>query len=200
MTAFFHFESDPIENFLKCYAMAEEKVLHDPHAITLATVSDQGHPSLRTVYYKGMVRDGFSFYTNYDSQKGSELHFNPRVAALFFWSQLEQQVRIEGTAEKMTRPESEAYFKTRPRLSQLGAWASHQSQVIQSYEDLQRRVQEFDKQFEGQDVPCPQNWGGFRILPLKIEFWFGKKGRLHERYVYERKDLKSSWLRSLRSP
>lgn len=169
----------------------------DPTAMSLATVSNSGLPSVRTVLFKGLVRNGFSFYTNYESQKGRELVEHPQTGLLFHWSFLEQQVRIEGTAEKLTRSESEAYFRSRDRLSQIGAWASEQSREIPDPNWLIKRFEEFEKKFPDQ-VPCPPHWGGFRVEPRAMEFWFGRPGRLHERYVYERQA--SGWRKSRKSP
>ncbi len=200
MSASFDFSIDPFAHFQEHFSKAEKLISKDPNAMSLATVSASGLPSVRTVLFKGVVRGGFSFYTNFESAKGQDLIATKKAALLFYWPSMDMQIRLEGPVEKLTRAESEAYFNTRPRLSQLGAWASHQSQKISDHETLERRVQELDRQYEGQPVPCPNNWGGFHLLPLRMEFWFARQGRLHERYVYERKDLKSSWETSLRAP
>ena len=196
----FDFKKDPFENFTELFLLAEKKIAKDHNAMSLATCDMNGQPSVRTVFYKGMVRNGFSFYTNYQSQKSEELLQTGKAALLFYWSDFDIQVRIAGAVEKLTREESEKYFATRPRLSQLGAWASHQSHQIASTQELQDKVQKMNEKFQGQDVPCPPHWGGFHVLPLEIEFWFGKQGRLHERYVYQRQGLSESWQRLQKSP
>jgi pyridoxamine 5'-phosphate oxidase len=200
MSASFNFSIDPFDHFDEYFSQAKKLVPKDPNAMSLATVSPEGQPSVRTVLYKGLVRGGFSFYTNYESPKAQQLITAGKAALLFYWPSMDIQIRLEGPVAQLTRAESEDYFKTRPRLSQLGAWASHQSQKITDHETLERRVLELDKQFEGQSIPCPNNWGGFHLLPLKFEFWFARQGRLHERYVYERAHLKANWETSIRSP
>ncbi|MEZ0391309.1 MAG: pyridoxamine 5'-phosphate oxidase [Pseudobdellovibrionaceae bacterium] len=200
MAASFDFKLDPFKHFELLFAEAAAKIPKDSNAMSLATVSAEGVPSARTVLFKGIVRNGFSFYTNYESPKARDLISTKKAALLFFWPSLDRQIRLEGAVEKLTREESEVYFETRPRLSQLGAWASHQSEKIKDHEELERRVQEFDQKFQNQKVPCPPYWGGFHLLPLKFEFWFARSGRLHERYVFERADLQSSWETSVRSP
>lgn len=200
MSASFDFSLDPFAHFQEQFSQAQKLISKDPNAVSLATVSESGQPSVRTVLFKGLVRGGFSFYTNYESAKAQDLLFAKKAAMLFYWPVMDVQVRLEGVVEKLTRAESEAYFNTRARLSQLGAWASRQSQKITDHETLERRVQELDKQFEGQSIPCPNNWGGFHLLPLKFEFWFARNGRLHERYVYERESLTAPWETSMRSP
>jgi len=166
--------------------------------MALATVNQKAQPSVRILYFKGLIRGGFSFYTNYNGQKSLEIADNPFVCANFFWVELAQQVRISGKAVKLTRAESEAYFATRARLSQLGAWASQQSEVIPNYQYFQDRLNEMEKKFSGQDVPCPPFWGGYHIIPQEFEFWFGHAGRLHERYVFHQKD--NAWQGFMRSP
>jgi pyridoxamine 5'-phosphate oxidase len=200
MSASFDFSLDPFAHFQEQFSIAQKSIPKDPNAMSLATVSSEGQPSVRTVLFKGLVRGGFSFYTNYESAKAQDLITSKRAGLLFYWSAMDVQVRLEGPVDKLTRAESEAYFVTRPRLSQLGAWASHQSQKISDHEALERRVLELDRQYEGQQIPCPNNWGGFHLLPLKFEFWFARKGRLHERYVYERESLAAAWETSIRSP
>lgn len=200
MSASFDLKRDPFEHFQELFQKAEAQVPKDPNAMSLATTSPEGVPSVRTVLFKGLIRSGFSFFTNYDSPKSHDLLSSRMAALLFYWPALDIQVRISGPVEKLTRAESEAYFQGRPRLSQLGAWASHQSQKIQSLEELEQRVEEFDEKYSAGPVPCPPHWGGFHVLPLKFEFWFGRVGRLHERYQYERRDLNSPWETSIRSP
>jgi len=200
MAASFDFKTDPFVHFEELFNEAQSKISKDPNAMSLATVSKAGVPSVRTVLFKGLIRKGFSFYTNYESPKAQDLIETGKAALLFYWPSLETQIRLEGLAAKLTRAESESYFASRPRLSQLGAWASHQSQKIKDHEELERRVIAFEEKFKGQNVPCPPYWGGFHLLPLKFEFWFARSGRLHERYVFERQELEGSWETSTRSP
>lgn len=194
----FNFNLDPITNFISLYEEAVDKKMPEPNAMALATVGINNKPSVRTVLYKGILRDGFSFFTNYQGRKAQDISQNPNVCVNFFWPLLERQIRIEGQAEKVTRAESENYFKSRTRVSQLGAWASEQSQRLSSLEALEMRFQELDKKFANQEVPCPPHWGGYIIVPELIEFWFGRQGRMHERYLYLRKG--SDWDRSFLNP
>lgn len=191
---------DPFENFEKIYSRAKSLIAKDPNAMQLATVSESDAPSLRTVLYKGMVRDGFSFYTNYESQKGKELAKNPKTSLLFYWPELDAQVRIDGVADKLTESESDEYFATRARISQIGAWASAQSREIPNHEELEKRHAELEQKFANGKVPRPPYWGGYRVLPLRIEFWFSREGRLHERYVYERSSPDAAWKTYMKSP
>lgn len=192
------FSKDPFEHFERLLKEAFEKKVPEANAMSLATVDAQGVPSVRIVYLKETSKGGFVFYGNYNSHKGHDIETNPHVCLNFHWPVLWQQVRITGVAEKISAEESDAYFATRARLSQIGAWASHQSEVIPDKEWLSRRVQEYEKQFDGQDVPRPPHWGGWRVVPQEIEFWFGLTGRLHERYVYRREG--GGWKTFLRSP
>ncbi|MBC7419635.1 MAG: pyridoxamine 5'-phosphate oxidase [Bdellovibrio sp.] len=194
----FDFKKDPLDNFLELFKEAQMKGIPDANAMALSTVNSENKPSVRIVLFKGMIRGGFSFFTNYDGRKAHDIENNKNIAATFFWSHLDRQIRIEGTVEKITHAESEAYFATRPRLSQLGAWSSHQSEKIESFEVLKNKINEIDLKFKGQNVPCPPHWGGFRIEASEIEFWFGRSGRLHERYVYQKNG--TTWNRFLRSP
>lgn len=194
----FNFNLDPIENFGILLNEAVEHKLPDPNAMSLATVNSDNKPSVRIVFYKGMIRDGFSFYTNYNGRKAQDIAHNNNVCVNFFWSQLERQVRIEGKAQKTTRAESEAYFKTRVRESQLGAWASEQSQPLESFETIEKRYQELNTKYANQDIPCPPHWGGYIIVPDMIEFWFGRTGRMHQRYRYQRNGI--SWTKSYLNP
>jgi pyridoxamine 5'-phosphate oxidase len=197
----FDFSLDPFIQFTQELSKAEGSLIKDFNAMFLATADSQNLPTVRTVLFKGIIRDGFSFYTNYNSPKSKALKENPKASALFFWPSLDQQIRIEGVVEMLTRQESEAYFATRPRLSQIGAWASNQSEEIQNLELLERKVRSYEQKYQGSEVPCPPHWGGWHLLPLKIEFWFGREGRLHERYVYERTALASQeWKKYLKAP
>lgn len=194
----FEFDLDPIENFNRLFEEAKKHPGVDPIIMTLATVDLQGKPNARIVLLKQVDQGEFVFYTNYESTKSIELTKNPNACLVFFWGPLAVQVRIDGKVTRVSREESEAYFKTRPRLSQLGAWASKQSEIIESYETLQQRMDAVTQQFEGKEVPCPENWGGFRVMPEFMEFWFGMEGRLHYRYIYENSG--SHWLRAMKSP
>ncbi len=197
----FDFKKDPIENFLVAYSEVQKKGVPDAHAMSLASVDPSTmKPSNRIVYYKGMIDGGLSFYTNYQGRKGQELEKNKFVCANFFWTHVDQQVRFDGYVEKLSETQSDNYFWSRPRLSQIGAWTSLQSQNLNSFDDFHQRFSDFEKKFQGQKVPRPPHWGGFQIVPLEIEFWFGRAGRLHERYVYSRSAVNQQWQRSLRFP
>lgn len=170
----------------------------DVNAMTLATVDASGQPSTRTVLLKGVDGRGFVFFTNYDSRKGSELAANPHAALTFFWPELERQVCVAGVVEKISRQESEAYFRSRPRGSQIGAWASKQSSVVTDRAALEKCWQEIATQFPG-DVPIPPNWGGFVLRPHRIEFWQGRPSRLHDRFSYT-KQQDGTWRLERLSP
>jgi len=195
-----HFVADPIQAFVQEFAGAVAEQVPQPEAMALATVNQQGTPAVRMVLYKGIIRGGFSFYTNYQSPKAEQLNSAGKASVVFFWPVLNQQVRVTGNIEKLSAAESEEYFQSRPRLSQIGAWASEQSQKITSLEELEAKVEALSKKFEGKPIPRPEHWGGYLLSPTIIEFWYGKEGRLHERYVYERSSLTSSWSHFLRSP
>ncbi len=192
------FNKDPFEQFEGLLKEAFAKQIPEANAMSVATVDQRGVPSVRIVYLKDVSQGGFVFYGNYNSHKGEDIDLNPNVCLNFHWPVIWQQVRITGKAVKISPEESDAYFATRARLSQIGAWASHQSSVIPDREWLARRVQEYEKQFEGQPVPRPPHWGGWRVIPEEIEFWFGLTGRLHERYIYQREG--NSWKTFMRSP
>lgn len=182
---------DPIVLFKQWLAEARalppERLL-EPTAFALATVGEEGQPSLRMLLLKDVDEDGFAFYTNLESRKGRELGANRRAAMTFHWATLERQVRIEGRVTPVTDEEADAYFATRARGSQIGAWASRQSRPMDRESDLDARVAEFEKKFDGQDVPRPPFWSGFRLEPDAIEFWTGKPSRLHERQLFIRDD------------
>jgi pyridoxamine 5'-phosphate oxidase len=183
---------DPILQFQNWLKQATEAGISEPTAMTLATTGADGQPSARIVLLKEVSQDGFVFYTNYESRKGRELAANPRAALVFYWPQLERQVRITGGVVKTSRSESEAYFQTRPRGSQLAAWASWQSAPIPDRNVLEARVEKLERKYAGVNVPLPPNWGGYRLRPESIEFWEGKPNRLHDRLRYTR-EAGRSW-------
>jgi pyridoxamine 5'-phosphate oxidase len=179
--------ADPIQQFEKWYAQARAAGLQEPGAVTLATVSPEGQPSARVVLIKEAGGRGFVFYTNYRSRKGRELTANPRAALVFYWPELSRQVRVTGQVTKTSSSETEAYFRTRPRGAQLGAWASWQSSEIPDRDVLERRVQKMESRFAGREIPPPPGWGGYRLRPETIEFWQARENRLHDRLQYSRK-------------
>ncbi|QDK38381.1 pyridoxamine 5'-phosphate oxidase [Bdellovibrio sp. NC01] len=189
---------DPFLHFERLLNEAGEKNVPEANAMTLATVDEKGVPSARIVYFKELSAGGFVFYGNYNSHKGHDISVNPNVCLNFHWPVLWQQIRITGKAEKISAAESDKYFRTRARLSQIGAWASNQSEELKHYDHLALRVQEYEKQFDGQEVPRPPHWGGWRVIPTEIEFWFGLTGRLHERYIYQK--TSSGWKTLMRNP
>ncbi len=160
----------------------------EPNAMVVSTVDRDGRPSSRVILLKGFDRDGFVFFTNYESKKAADLDSNPRVALHFFWQELERQINIIGSAAKIAREESEAYFASRPLESRIGAWASKQSSVLASRKELEDSVAEVRARFEGKDIPCPPFWGGYRVTPYRFEFWQGRQSRLHDRICYEQKN------------
>jgi pyridoxamine 5'-phosphate oxidase len=180
-------DRDPLKLFQLWLDEAIAAGIHLPEAMTLATATLDGKPSARLVLLKQANEHGFVFFTNYNSTKAGELDENPQAALVFYWPQLERQVRVEGKVERTSAAESDAYFKTRPRESQIGALASPQSEVIASREVLQQKVAELENLYEGREVDRPEHWGGYRLHPERIEFWKGRTGRLHDRISYERR-------------
>jgi pyridoxamine 5'-phosphate oxidase len=180
---------DPITQFEKWFGEALQADVNEPNAMNLATVSENGRPSARVVLLKALENKQFIFYTNYQSKKGKELDKNPACALTFFWPELERQVRVEGIASRVNTELSDVYFKSRPRESQIGAWASPQSVMIENRSILEQRLQDMEKKFKDQTVlPRPQQWGGYQIDPFEIEFWQGGPGRLHDRIEYIKAD------------
>jgi pyridoxamine 5'-phosphate oxidase len=178
--------TDPFAQFDTWFAEAQASEPNDPEAMALATADIAGNPSVRMVLLKSHGPDGFVFFTNEESEKGRELTENPSAALLFHWKSLRRQVRIEGEVERVSGRESDAYFATRSRDSQLGAWASRQSRPMENRETLERRYDEMKRRFEGRPVPRPDHWGGFRLVPRSFEFWQDRQHRLHERRRFER--------------
>lgn len=177
---------EPLEQFEHWFAEAKRAGVEVPEAMTLATADGEGVPSARMVLLKGAGEDGFVFYTGYGSRKSEELDQNARAALVFYWRPLGRQVRVEGSVERVSEPESAAYFATRPRGSQLAAWASQQSRPLGSRDELERRYAELEREYEDREVPLPPHWGGYRLRPEAIEFWEHRENRLHDRIRYTR--------------
>jgi pyridoxamine 5'-phosphate oxidase len=185
---------DPIAQFRIWFEDALAADLHEPNAMTLATATADGRPSARVVLLKGYDEQrGFVFYTNYEGRKARELEANPNAALVFYWAELERQVRIEGRVGRIPESESDAYYASRPRGSRLGAWASEQSRPVEGREVLEARLRELEREYEGQHVPRPPFWGGYRVEPEVVEFWQGRENRLHDRIVYRRAGDGGGW-------
>lgn len=191
-------DRDPIKQFQIWFNDAIAAQLPMPDAMTLATATPDGKPSARMVLLKQVDHDGFVFYTNYHSAKASQLDANPYAALVFYWTQLDRQVRVEGSVTRTSPEESRDYFRTRPRESQIGAWASEQSETIAGREVLEQRSLELETQYCDREIDCPEHWGGYRVKPERIEFWKSRIGRLHDRILYQR--TADSWTISRLAP
>jgi pyridoxamine 5'-phosphate oxidase len=191
---------NPFNRFGLLLEQARSTDLPEPTAVALATADASGMPSVRMVLLKGFSESGFVFYTNLQSRKSRELEENPRASLCFHWQPLESQVRVEGSVGQVTEEEADAYFASRPRGSQVGAWASLQSSPLSSYASLERRIEEIVERFADGPIPRPPFWSGFRLVPNRIEFWSGRASRLHEREVYTRESDGDEWSRHLLYP
>lgn len=191
-------DPDPIKQFAKWFGEAAEAEIRDVNAMSLATVRADGTPACRIVLLKAISDGGFVFYTNYSSAKARELEANPRAALTFYWVQFERQIRIDGSVHKTSRADSEEYFHSRPIGSQLGAWASNQSEVIANREAIETKLSEVTDRFGGSVIPLPDYWGGYRLMPDSIEFWQGRTNRLHDRLRYRREN--DGWIVERLSP
>ena len=192
-------DANPFKQFENWYKQAYKLGDEDASAMALATASSSGKPSLRTVFLRGFDKKGFCFYTNYNSRKGKELRENSNACLLFFWRETQQQIKIEGRVEKLSAKESDKYFASRPRGSQIGAWASPQSRTIGNRETLNELVKLYTQLFEGKKIPRPYHWGGYRLIPACFEFWQGRESRLHDRIVFT-KQKRGKWKMERLSP
>lgn len=184
-----NFPTDPTDLFHEWFQMAEQSEPSYASAMALATVDAQGRPAVRIVLMRGLNEKGLHFYTNYESNKGKALIANPYAEANFYWKSQERQIRISGRVEKTSAEESDSYFNARPRPSRVGAWASQQSREMESYETLEKALNGFDAQYDGvEDPPRPPHWGGFRLIPERVEFWHEQPYRLHKRFIYVKED------------
>jgi pyridoxamine 5'-phosphate oxidase len=189
---------EAINAFREKHARTSELGVREPSAMSLATVGADGQPSIRTVLLRGIDERGFVFFTNSQSRKGLQIAGNPNVALTFYWDAWAEQVHVEGRVEVIPDAESDKYWKTRARLSQIGAWASDQSRPLSGRDEFMASVADIEKRFEGKDVPRPPHWFGYRVIPHRIELWSGREGRLHERYVYESKG--ETWTKQMLYP
>lgn len=194
-----HLEKDPFTHFEKWFEQALKSQIQEPYAFTLATASSDGFPSARVLYMRDVTKRGISFFTNYNSDKGKDLAENPQCTANFFWLELDRQVRFAGNARKLSVEESDAYFRSRPRESQFGAWASDQSSTLTNRKELLDKLESFKEKFKDKEVPRPEHWGGYMIVPHRVEFWQGRESRLHDRILYSLEDG-GAWATSRLSP
>lgn len=183
----------PFVQFDKWWKEAIASNIDEVNAMTLCTCNSQGRPSARIVLLKGYDESGFTFFSNYDSHKAQDIEDNNHVALLFFWKELQRQVRIEGVVKKISEAESDTYFNSRPNGSKMGAWASPQSRVIESRKELEEKVKAVAEQFKNKEIERPQNWGGYKVEPQCVEFWQGRESRLHDRFQFARQQSKSGW-------
>ena len=189
---------NPTEQFRKWFEEARKGQATEPSAMVLSTASPEGRPSARVVLLKDITETGFVFFTNYKSRKGKEIEANPYASLTFFWPELERQVRIEGKLQKVDQQISDSYFSSRPRNSQIGAWASPQSEQIPNRGILETRERDYIERFDGKDIPRPEHWGGYELIPDQLEFWQGRKSRLHDRILYVKEP--GGWTRKRLAP
>ena len=177
---------NPIDEFKKWFKEAQKKNILEPNAMTLSTLSSKGNINSRTVLLKGINDKGFIFYTNYESKKGKDINFNSNVSLVFLWKELEKQIIVKGNAKKISKKDSEKYFQSRPRSSRIAAWASNQSKILSYENELKDRFLDYEEKFRNKEIPLPDFWGGFLVEPKSIEFWIGRKSRMHDRILYTR--------------